>query len=300
MAQTAHVVACFGHHVGTKRRIVARLHAAAEHEVLPDQQAQLVGDVEERIVLIVAATPVAQHVHVGVACGGQHLAQARGVDPCGEGIERNDVGALCEDLYAVDDESEALPALAVLLAAQFNRAQADALLAHQRCIGATVQAGLHGVAVLCTVADRPPALRLDQFDRHFDGVLAGLQQHPALHLGHDATLRIAHIDMDHRRTGRRALLYLQQHGQLRLLRAQCIGTHGKIGQAVRIPGLQVDPAPHAGGDIARAPVPAKVIGRLAREVADHRVLGLIAIGRRIVAGDLVRHRLYTGKQCADW
>ena len=71
VAQPAHVIARLGHHVGTERGVVARLHAAAEHEVLPDQQAQLVGDVEECIILVIAAAPVAQHVHVGIARGGQ-------------------------------------------------------------------------------------------------------------------------------------------------------------------------------------------------------------------------------------
>src|SRR2546427_5385192 len=43
--------------------------------------------------------------HVGVARGHQHLAQARGIDACGEGIERNHVRALGEDRHAIDDES---------------------------------------------------------------------------------------------------------------------------------------------------------------------------------------------------
>ncbi|KAG0914407.1 hypothetical protein G6F31_021408 [Rhizopus arrhizus] len=80
MPQAAHVVACFGHHAGTERRIVARLHATAEHEVLPHQQAEFIGDVEERIVLVVATAPVAQHVHVGIAGRRQHLAQSRRID----------------------------------------------------------------------------------------------------------------------------------------------------------------------------------------------------------------------------
>ncbi len=299
MAQPAHVVARLGHHACPEGRIVARLHAAAEHEVLPDQQAQLISDVKERIVLVVAAAPVAQHVHVGVARGGQHLTQACGIDACGEGIERNDVGALGEDLHAVDDEGKALPALAVFLAAQFDRAQANALLARQRCVGAIIQASPHGIAILRTMAHRPPAPRRGQLNRQLNRVLAGLQQHRALHLGHVAAFRILHIHSDHRRTGSAALLHLQQHRQLRLLRAQCIGTHGKIGQAVRVPGLQVDPAPDPGGDITRAPVPAEVVGRLAREVADHRLLRLIAIGRRVIASDLVRHCLHARQQRAD-
>ena len=54
---------------------------------------------------------------------------------------------------------------AVLFAAQFDRAQADALLAHQRCVGTAIQARLHGIAILRTMADRPPPLRFRQFNR---------------------------------------------------------------------------------------------------------------------------------------
>jgi hypothetical protein len=47
-------------------RLVARVHAAGEHEVLPDQQPQLVGEVVEAVVFVDAAAPHAHHVHVRV------------------------------------------------------------------------------------------------------------------------------------------------------------------------------------------------------------------------------------------
>src|SRR5580704_15373234 len=47
--------------------IGAWLPVVAEHEVLPDHDAQFVADVVELVGLVVAAAPVADHIHVGVA-----------------------------------------------------------------------------------------------------------------------------------------------------------------------------------------------------------------------------------------
>ena len=58
-----------------EERGVGRVHPAAEHEVLPDQDAQLVAGVVEGVVLVDAAAPDAEHVHVRV---GGALAPARG------------------------------------------------------------------------------------------------------------------------------------------------------------------------------------------------------------------------------
>ena len=44
----------------------AGLPVVAEHEVLPDHDAELVADVIELVGFVVAAAPVADHVHVGV------------------------------------------------------------------------------------------------------------------------------------------------------------------------------------------------------------------------------------------
>jgi hypothetical protein len=55
-----------------KRRIVRRLHPAAEHEILPDHQAQFIGEVVEILVFVIAAAPAPQHVHIDVGGRLQH------------------------------------------------------------------------------------------------------------------------------------------------------------------------------------------------------------------------------------
>jgi hypothetical protein len=65
VAQAPHVVDGLAAHV-LEEGVVARIHAAGEHEVLPDEDAELVREVVEAIVLVDAAAPDAQHVHVRV------------------------------------------------------------------------------------------------------------------------------------------------------------------------------------------------------------------------------------------
>ena len=105
IAQAAQLVSGFGG--GVELPVVgAGLPIVAEHEVLPDHDAELVADVVELVGLVVAAAPVANHVHVGVDGGLQDLAVLLGGDAGGEAVEGNDVGALTEDRDAVDDELE--------------------------------------------------------------------------------------------------------------------------------------------------------------------------------------------------
>ena len=66
IAQPCDVVAGLLPDVFQKPRI-ARIHAATEHEVLPDENSHFVAEVIEVITLINASAPNAQHVHVGVA-----------------------------------------------------------------------------------------------------------------------------------------------------------------------------------------------------------------------------------------
>ena len=105
--------------------LLLRVHGAGEHEILPDHDASAVAGFVEGGRLVDAAAPDAKHVHVGVD-GHLHpfvvvlARQARQVAVGGD-----PVGALAEDLAAVDDEDERL-ALVVLLALELDGADADA------------------------------------------------------------------------------------------------------------------------------------------------------------------------------
>ena len=101
----------------------AGLPVVAEHEVLPDHDAELVAQVVELVGFVVAAAPMADHVHVGVDGRLQDLAVLLRGDAGGEAVEGNDVGAFAEHRDAVDDELEGASPL-VGLATQDDGTQA--------------------------------------------------------------------------------------------------------------------------------------------------------------------------------
>src|SRR5205085_6578856 len=71
--QTLDVIRGLGADV-VQESLVARIHAAREHELLPDEQAKLVAEAVELVRLVDAAAPDAQHVHVRVPRGFEELA----------------------------------------------------------------------------------------------------------------------------------------------------------------------------------------------------------------------------------
>ena len=105
--------------------VSAGLPIVAEHEILPDHDAELVAEVVEILGFVIAAAPVADHVHVGVACGLQDAAVLFGGDARGEAIEGDDVGAFTEDGDAIDDELERAAPL-IEIAAKNDGAEAGA------------------------------------------------------------------------------------------------------------------------------------------------------------------------------
>ncbi len=86
--------------------LVGRRNGAAEHEILPDHQAQFIGLFIDVVVLIDAAAPDAQDVHIGVDRRLQDLVLLPGRDAGREDIEGDQVGALGEDRDAVDHQGE--------------------------------------------------------------------------------------------------------------------------------------------------------------------------------------------------
>ena len=67
-AEPADLIVDLGAHFGEEVRRRG-IEIAGEHEVLPDQQAELVAEIVEEILLVEAAAPDADHVHVGVDRG---------------------------------------------------------------------------------------------------------------------------------------------------------------------------------------------------------------------------------------
>ncbi len=154
IAQTLDLLRSFFANVLLKCQ-VARHHVAAEHELLPDHQAQFVAEIVEVVALVNAAAPLAHHVHVSVARGLENLPLLRGRDPAGKAVKGDDVRAFGEYRNAVHDESEAGAPL-VRRAAQFEGAQAG--LQRSSCDGDFVDQHpcLDDIAILSAVAGRVP------------------------------------------------------------------------------------------------------------------------------------------------
>src|SRR5207244_248564 len=68
---------------------ISRDHGAAEHEILPDHDAQFIANVIEVVRLVVASAPVPDHVHVSIARRLQNLPMLRGRDTSHEAVEWN-------------------------------------------------------------------------------------------------------------------------------------------------------------------------------------------------------------------
>jgi len=93
-------------------RIEVRVAGAAEHEVLPHHDAQLVARAVEGLGLVDPPAPDAIHVHVAGDAEGHQVPVLLGRDSCDEVVGRDPVRALAEDPPAVHREVEA-PAQAV-------------------------------------------------------------------------------------------------------------------------------------------------------------------------------------------
>ncbi|MET3144812.1 UNVERIFIED_ORG: hypothetical protein ABIB63_000610 [Xanthomonas axonopodis] len=259
---------------------VVRRYRAAEHEVLPDHDAQFVGDLVKIVVLVMPAAPHAQHVHVGIARILQGAAHALVRDTCREGIQRNQVGPLGEDRDAVDHDLHALAEL-VFFAAQLHRAQADDALDLLAVAIGIAHVGHEGVAVLRAVTGRKPALGMGDAHRQVDAVPAGIDHRVLGELADFLPVRAQYIQ---RHLHRPAAAGLQVQLRLQL---RAIGIHALLGdmQPVHphgVPRFHAHILPDAGVDHARAPIPAKVVRRLAH------------IGRAVACFGLVPERRIVG------
>ena len=65
----------------SEERFVIRIHGAGIHEVLPDQDAQRVAEMEEIVGRIYPAPPYAQHVEMRLACLAEQITGVVGLHP---------------------------------------------------------------------------------------------------------------------------------------------------------------------------------------------------------------------------
>jgi hypothetical protein len=246
--------------------IGARLPVVAEHEVLPDHDAQLIADCVELVRLVIAAAPVADYIHIGVARRLQNAAIVGGGYATGKAVEGNHVRALGEDGNAVDHQFKAAAPL-VQFAMQHDRAQTGfhfALIHHWLAAGARLhaRARLRGEFVerLLAIASREPQLRLANFDGQIDDVAPGMNA-DRCRLRH----RLALIGVLHAHLGRSGAggFDLDLRVEVGHFPAHVALTNREVRNANLIPGFDAHRLPDAAGYKARSPIPAVLIGRLA-------------------------------------
>src|SRR5215510_25992 len=105
--QSSHLIDSFPAHILLKGRIPG-YHIAAEHELLPDHDAELIADVIEIVGLVICASPCPHHIHMGFPRSLQDLPVPFRRDTIGEAVKRNHVCAFCKDRNSVYEEGKAL------------------------------------------------------------------------------------------------------------------------------------------------------------------------------------------------
>jgi hypothetical protein len=111
-SQTTYLVAGLRLDLGDEGGWLLGVGGAGEHEVLPDEEAHGVTEVVEGIMLVDAATPDAQHVHVGLRSRTEQRLVAFVFHSTDEGVGGDPVRAAGEDRHTVQhDPEEARPRL---------------------------------------------------------------------------------------------------------------------------------------------------------------------------------------------
>ena len=157
IAQALDLIDGFLPHIFLKGNVAGN-HVAAEHEFLPDHNAEFIADIVEIVGLVVTAAPLANHVHVRIASGLKNIAMNLGSDTVRKAVERNHVRAFGEDGDAIHHELETLAPL-IGNAAQFDRTQSCFRLGMSRSVFTDADRGGKSVTVLSAVTNRIPEFR---------------------------------------------------------------------------------------------------------------------------------------------
>ncbi len=191
VAQAADIVIGLGADIFEQRRIVG-VHRAGEGEFLPDEDAVSVAEVIEAVVLVDAAAPHSDHVHMGVDGRLDDALIDLFRHPWQEAVIGNIVGALHEDRHAIELDIEAgTVGIGRLHDTQCAQAYPDLA----RLCGRTGrQSAGQGVEMRFAEAVRPPQVRLGDGQRQLNRVKSGLQRHRLL-----GGYAIGALDIDHGR-----------------------------------------------------------------------------------------------------
>src|SRR4051812_33124162 len=119
MAQSLYLLASFFSY-RIQERAISRIQGAGKHEILPDEKAQFVAKIIERIVFINSATPDPDHVHMRRSCRAKKRFVVFSTESRGEYMSRNPVRAFGKNGPSVYVEMKTLsPSIGLLL--RFDR-----------------------------------------------------------------------------------------------------------------------------------------------------------------------------------
>src|SRR6185369_9588713 len=113
--ETTHVIFGFGSDT-IQEFLIAGIHAASKHKLLPHEYSHLVAHVVEIIGLVNAPAPHAQHVHVCINSRLQQPAIFLFAYSSWKAVSRNPVCTFCKNGDAVNNERETLSPRVVLMA----------------------------------------------------------------------------------------------------------------------------------------------------------------------------------------
>ena len=142
VAQTLHIIDRLLADI-CKECLVSRICGAGKHEVLPYEDTVAVAEIIEIIILIHAASPYTDHIHIHRFCIEHMLVVFLMGNARKEIIERNHIHTLHEHRFAVEFESERT-SLCIILCDELERSDTDCIaLCH------FILSGLHcGVEII--------------------------------------------------------------------------------------------------------------------------------------------------------
>ena len=135
------------------------IHAAGKHEILPDDQSQLIADIPEGVRRIMTAAPDADAVEMSIFRLKQQIAGPLRRHPGQDIVLRNIIRSHGENANPVHLMTEAFSPL-VLFPDHSHRPQSDPLLPDVQNLSLPAQLHLHAVQGLVPIAVRPPELRV--------------------------------------------------------------------------------------------------------------------------------------------
>ena len=150
--------------------LVGGVEAAGEHHILPDQQPFAVAEAVELFGFILAASPDAEHVHIGEPGGFEQIIEHCRRHPGGHRVGGNPVGTLAENVESVDAEIHG-NSVFIGLVDDLNRPQPD-LLFDTFVVGRDGERVEHGFSE--TVG--PPELRIFNDEERLDPVFSFFQR----------------------------------------------------------------------------------------------------------------------------